>query len=269
MAIISTSTYLSEVGLRIAREVAQFTPQLFYVKRNIRLAPFALASSILLTVNSRFYLVTAAHSFYGDNVDNIGIMINNVFCKLGGTLINCEPNDSADHEPNKIDMAVFELHNDTVEFIKTKYQFLPWSKISFDHVSSKNVNYLIFGYPASETRKHFPTKEVISSTFTLASYGLDMKYYLSHKIDACKKIMLPLLENQIGKSSSNNITELPELEGISGCGVWSFFDLFSEFPNYKLVSIITGRDNDSTYLYSSRIEVLKIILNKGFGLSNL
>jgi hypothetical protein len=81
--------------------------------------------------------------------------------------------------------------------------------------------------------------------------------------------MLSLPENQIGQSSSNTITELPELEGISGCGVWIVFHLFSEFPDYKLVSIITGEDNDSSYLYSSRIEVLKIILNKGFGLSDL
>ena len=77
-----------------------------------------------------------------------------------------------------------------------------------------------------------------------------------------------LLQNEVEVTSSNTIIKLPELEGISGCGVWTVFNLFSEFPDYKLVSIITGRDNDNLYLYSSRIEILRIILTKEFGLSN-
>jgi hypothetical protein len=258
---------LIEVGNKISKEIFHFTPQLF-VKPKKNLPPFAFSSSILLTVNNKFYLITAAHTFYNENVDKIGICINDVFCKLGGSLIYSEPNDTINYDPNKLDMAVFELHNDTSEFLKTKYRFLPLSELAFDHVSSKHIRYLICGFPAIETSKNFPTKEVFSSTFSLASHGADPDVYLNNKIDINKTIILPIIQNKIETTSIRNTPSLPELEGISGCGVWVVSNLLSKMPNFKLVSIITGINYDKSVLYSSRIDTLKIILQNGFNHSD-
>ena len=70
-------------------------------------------------------------------------------------------------------------------------------------------------------------------------------------------------------NSNNEISELPELDGVSGCGVWSIYDLFEERPKYELISIITGEDAQRTVLYSSRLDNFKKMLVNNFKVTGL
>jgi hypothetical protein len=265
--IIPPVDFVNEVGLKIAKEIYFFSPQLFYRRFDSKNIPsVALRSSILFTTNGRFFLVTAAHLFFAEiyekdiDVNRIEIAIGNEYHKLGGILVTCDPNGDDIYDPDKIDTAVFELDNDTANSITKKYQFLPWIKIHFGHESSAVLKYLIVGYPQAYTKLYYPDKAVISTPFVLAATGADHQYYLQEGIDENKIIVLPIKKDN---------AELPKLEGISGCGVWIVSSLGSERPEYKLVSIVTGSDKDSLTLYSIRIEAIRMILSKRFSISDI
>ena len=149
--------YIAEL---ISKEIQKYTPQLFYDENpNGNLPSKAYASSILITVNDIFLLINAGHTFQDVELSNIGIMIENEFCTIGGGLIKYEPNDQF-YEPNKLDISVFRLDSETIETFKEKYKFLSYNKIQFNHFSVEQSKYLVFGYPEKMTRKDFPTKNI-------------------------------------------------------------------------------------------------------------
>lgn len=265
MADFKTSTeYYNHVCSAIASDIAKWTPQLFTVKTHVnKLPPQAFGSSVLLTVERRYFLITAAHCVHGINLEYLGIMIGNDFCSIGGNLLYFEPNEEI-FNPNNSDIAVFELHDDTVEAMREKYEFMSWDKVRLQHQSNEYAKYLIFGYPASKTTKHFPTKQVIPEPLVLRTIGIPDNYYTNEKVDRNKTFILFADQRSVGRANSENIEELPELGGISGCGVWQIFDLTTNNPKYGLVALITGEGGNKTVLYCSRIDHVGNILKRHF-----
>jgi hypothetical protein len=233
----------------------------------------AHSSSVLVSVKNRFFLVGAAHSFFDVDIGkDIRIMIDNYSYELGGNLRYFEPNkNDGAYVPNNADMAVFELSNGFVRSIEKKYNFLPWSRIVFGHESSKDARYFLQGYPEKITGTDFPTYKIHSSAFNLAAIGFEKDFYMEENIDSRKVIAVTADQSVWRKMPVINQGEvkLSELGGISGSGVWNVFNLESETPEYRLVSIVTGENHAKTCLYSTRIEVLRAILIEKFNVEDI
>lgn len=268
-ALITSTEYYNSICDSISREIAKCTPQLFSVKNHIsKLPPAADSTSVLITVQDRHFLVTAAHCVHEFDLDYLGIMIGNDFCTIGGQLKYFEPNDLDDCDPNKIDLAVFELLPDTAGAIREKYQFLNWDRVETNHSSSQASLYLIFGYPEVRTeKKYFPDKIITPTPLVLRTIGVPAEYYLHENINERKTIVLTLDQRKVGSKSKDKIEALPFLGGVSGCGVWNVFNLFGMTPQYRLVSFLTGENASKTVLYSSRADNLKTILITQFGIN--
>lgn len=265
---MSKTAFYNEIANRIAIEVGKCTPQLYAVRNhtNNRLPPYADSSSVLLTVNERFFLLTSGHSVHGIDLHHLGIMIDNDFCTICGDLQYFEPNSDQGYEPGKLDIAIFELGLITVSAIKEKYTFLSWDKLDTGYASSQISPYIIFGYAASETKKHFPSKEILPSPFILRTISVPGEYYNEQQIDPAKTLVLQVDQKQVMLARANSIRELPELGGISGCGVWRVLNLTDEIPQYKLASIITGENETKSVLYSTKIDRAVTLLKTNFNL---
>lgn len=260
----SQTEYFNNVCSNFALEIAKCTPQLFIVKNHhSRLPPYAFGSAILTTIKQAHFLVTAAHCVDRINLEYLGIMIENDFYTIGGQLFYYEPNQDT-FDPNNADMAVVMLNTKTANVIKEKYEFMDWEKIGLDHLSDQLSKYLIFGYPASKTRKYFPTKQIIPEPLVLRTVGTSDDYYLHDDINRSKTFLLYADQKCVGRTAESEIEELPQLGGISGCGVWTIFDLFTQSPKYKLVGLITGEDKNMRVLYCSRINNAERIINSYF-----
>ncbi len=266
--IITTTDFYNDVCNDMSKEVAKYTPQLFFNKNlSITNPPSADSSSILLTVNGRFFLITSGHTVHGININCLGFMIEDYFYTIGGYLRYFDPNDVDRHEPNKIDIAIFELEEKTINALKEKYDFVQWNKVSFNHSSSESSHYLIFGYPNQKTRKHFPTKEILPSPFFFRTNGVSIKHYLKENTNSNTTLIINVNQKYVMGSETKSIEQLPELGGISGCGVWEILNLYGEKPQYKLVSIVTGENEQQTCLYSSKIDNVRSILKTQFNLN--
>lgn len=263
--LITPSEYYDELSLNMAKEIMDYTPQLFFEKNhNGKLPPYADSSSVLLTINERFFLITAAHCIY--DIDCIGIMVENDFYTIGGYLKYFEPNDQDNYEPNHLDLAIFELNDETIKAFKLKYKFLDWNRIGFGHQSSTISHYLVIGYPEYKTEKHFPTKKILSSPLILRTIGVNVDKYVKDKVNKNSCIILSADQKNVGLNTTNTIIELPPLGGISGCGIWHVFNEFGKTPRYQLVAILTGENEQKTLLYSTKIDHIKKILEIHFNL---
>jgi len=262
-----SNEYYNRISSTFAEEIAKCTPQLFSVENHkSRLPPEAFGTGVLLTVNRRYFLVTAAHCVHQIDLEHLGVMIGYDFCTIGGQLRYFEPNEEEFHANNS-DVAVFELHLETVAAIKEKYDFFHWRKVELNHDSDHFSKYLIFGYPALKTVKNFPTKQITPEPLVLRTIGVPIEYYVRQQIEKNKTIVLNVNQKSVGRATNDRIEELPFLGGISGCGVWAVFDLHTNQPQYKLVALLTGEDGNKAVLYCSRIDNVKDILAKHFHVS--
>ncbi len=81
-------------------------------------------------------------------------------------------------------------------------------------------------------------------------------------------IILSADQKKVGLNTTNSIIELPELGGISGCGIWHVFNEFGKNPKYHLVAILTGENEEKTILYSTKVDHIKKILQIHFSLKS-
>jgi hypothetical protein len=146
--IISVDEFYDDLANQLSKEIADYSPQIFfdrYKKRNLPLLPDC--SSILITIDERFFLITAGHCVHNMDISSIGVMIENDFFTIGGSVKYFEPNDMNFYEPNNLDIAIYELHNDTVTAFKQKYKFLKIDQLGLNRESSEISRYILFGYP--------------------------------------------------------------------------------------------------------------------------
>lgn len=249
------TTLHNKVATAIAKHVVKFTPQLFSVKNHqTKLPPSPDSSSVLIKVGDRHILITAAHNLHNENLQNIGFMLKKDFVVIGGELRYFEPNEIDGYEPTKKDIAFFELDNVTIEAFKEKYEFLEWNQLGLNHFSSIDSKYIILGYPGERTKKNFPTKLITPTSLTLRTVGLPPPCYYENNIDMTQTLILPVDQNNF--SSTETLKKLPNLGGLSGCGVWHIWDTSRTNLKYELVSIITGENELKTLLYSTKIDEL-------------
>lgn len=254
-----------ELQNAIAKEVGLCTPQLFYHmidKPNLPL--YAHGSSVIVMVSDCYFLITAAHVFHQEKLDQIGVALGSDFCNLGGLMKYFQPNGSDYFDPNNTDIAISKLDKEMVQVIKEKYKFLPFDKFNVS-TNRHYSRYVVFGYPAESTVKNFPTKQIRPSPFILRTVSADPKYYDLHGIDKNKVIVVRCNLNQVINSSTQSATTNKELDGISGAGLWHVHDnAKADNPIYHLAGIITGGTTE--VLYATRIEVIWNLLRNEFGI---
>lgn len=176
-----------KVATAISKQIFHCSPQLFFIKRHKpKLPPYPFSSSVLVNVNGNHFLLSAAHTFHEEDSHSIGIMINNNFCSVAGSLRYFEPNLEDDYDPHKADIAIYKLDRITVRAFKEKYAFLTSEKLGFNHNPFLDSRYLIFGYPAIKTQKYFPTKNIIPTSVTITSIGAGRQHYQENNFDIKK-----------------------------------------------------------------------------------
>jgi len=259
----------SEVALKFANSILKYTAPILSVKSHSSNLPPAVDSSVVfIEIDNRFFGITAAHSMYA-KLDHLGIQIDLDFLSLGGEIKVFETNDMVNYDPSKLDLAVWELSDEMVVAVRKKYSFLPWAKVAVDHPAVPLAPYMIVGFPAEKTTKHFPTKTVSLKPLVLCSIGVNYAFYLEEELEPFKTLALVANQQMVGSFGSQNILSLPDLGGISGCGIWHIKNLTGTKQEFELVGILTGENNEQTVLFGSRVNYLRKILIYQFGISNI
>ncbi len=251
---------LKNQQLSIATEaILKSTIQFYYNKESGRLAP--CGSGVLLTVDNRFFVVTAAHVL-AKHSHNTFVVLPDAELTLGG-LLHSTP-------PATVDLSVLELTDaGQIAHLQREHSFLTLADLCTRQKHDNDL-YLLVGYPATKTKvynaaihaKPYPLQAQAAADFNFAAEGLQRATHLV--LDATGEVV---------KVANPNPHKAPDLEGVSGGGVWHNGNYLMGDPaqEKRLVGIIIeqrthGRGGRRS-LVVTRTAVLLEFMRQSFGLA--
>ena len=259
--------FIGESVDKYSKEILKYTPQLYtkQSKDTINIIPEAKASGVLIEVQKNKFLITAGHFIVSNDVENIGIMIEEKFYILNGAIKYINPYES--EEADKIDIAAWKLDDDVVNDLSKKYSFLPYEDIDFNHIVSSKPQYLIVGFPWLNTIVKRATSQLIVTPFIFITQETEKKNYKRLKFNEQSSILLDYRQKKVKNIRTGMVQANKCPEGISGCGVWYLPTfIIKGQPKPKLVGQIIEQDKSKTILISTRIHIIMGILRSEFKL---
>lgn len=237
-------------------EVANYTVQLWLVIDDNADKAKPWGSSVLLDINAKHYLVTAAHVLDDIDINNLAFWDEQDLVQVSGHLVYL----STQAQVNRTgDIAVWELSNDADATLMKHHQFLPLDRVRLNHHIDLRERYLLLGYPVTKTKKIFKSKTIPIESLKLFTCGVSSEAKMrNNQLDP--KINF-LLEYHRRKAQSflapkRQIEHLPAPHGLSGCGLWHMED----DKIARLVGIMTGYNYTDSIMIASRIDLATEII---------
>jgi len=274
--ILTIMDIWSEIVDTLAHRLILFTP-LLYKKDDVEkdIIPHPLAISVLFAFDDRHFLVTCAHVFKGTKPEDVGVVIGNTFCTIGGQLHHGPGEDD-----DAIDVAILEIAQDMSDTISKEYRFVDLKKINCDHAVSEKARYLIAGYPGSWNKPTRRTRR--QDLFVFLSKATPVTLYAKLNLSEHTNLLIQYQRRKIKDFDSLRIVKGPDPHGLSGCGLWHLpripslseigKGIFSDVEA-ELAGIMTEYRPNSAVFVSTRIhivtELLRVHLNLDLPPSNI
>ena len=267
--ILTSIDYIGQVVNQCAREILKFTPQLYVKESNktTNIKPDPNASGVLLKVKGQYYLITAGHVLQGNNPEDIGIMIDSTFHILNGFVKYVNPSESK--EADKVDIAVWKLDDIVARDLETRYQFLTFEKIDYQHEVDSGSKYLIVGFPWRETKEDKASKKLKVTSFIFLTKEAGTESYKQLKFEKHSNLLLDYRQKKVKNFDTGHVQQNKSPEGISGCGVRyipKYFNPKGRVPDFKLIGHVIEQNKEKTILIATRIHLVTEVLRRDFGL---
>jgi hypothetical protein len=228
--------------------------------------PSPLASCIFVKFGNSYFLITAAH-VYDEGPSDLFIILPDKEITIGGELASTRLPVSGDRKDDKIDIAFIKIQDDIVNDISQRFKFIEIEEVGISHELQFNHNYFVFGFPATRpTHKMKMLKNIPTKIFSFWTSPLSAENYLKTKFKPHQNILLRFNKKEVFNKATNIKQKAPDIEGISGCGLWYISDPSLENTSKKLIGIITENDQNplKKYLIATRIDVLTEAIRKLF-----
>lgn len=206
--------------------------------------PEADASGLLVALDNRYFMVTAAHVI-AEDYDSIYVILPDKELQLGGNLHFTPLPKSGKRKDDKIDLAVMELDDEVVVELLASFRFLTLDNIGISHKVAPLQYYLSVGYPVTMTKKRwgrnelravpFPYQTELNKSFNYGRFGFKSASHLAVEFDG-----------EVRSESNPNLHLAPKLNGISGSGLWYLKDFAtpSMVANMQLVGVVIEQVNE-------------------------
>ena len=249
-----------------SNEIITSTIQFFFLSAKPK--NHTAGSGVLFEINNEYFIFSAAHVFT-ENRNEIYVVSNEEPISLGGTLYTTRLPMSGLRNDDKIDSVIIHISPAIAEKIKVDYNFIKLSDIELGHYVDINTNYILAGYPITKTKEIWGVKGVLRSEPFVANLDTLIQFdYKLFNFSIGKHIAIAYKNNVISKN--NLIPHLgPNLEGISGSGVWHFQQSSElKFMKPKLIGIVTEQIKEvgNKAIVATRIDHLIAFLNNQFDL---
>jgi len=238
-------------------EVRKYTCQLIKNISNYK----GDGTGIFIKIDNLYLLISAAHVF--DNFEELFIILDNgkYIFKPGGEIIKNLPKSTRDSDD--LDIGILILDDESVEEIKTNFEFLNQSNIQINHQIDYSKNYLVFGYPSSWSKKSMSRNSFHSRAFIGFTNSITVNEYKKFGRQSFLNIILNYDRESTINIKSKSISYGPSLHGISGCGLWHLNSL-NPNNNPVLVGIMTDWPiSNRKRIIATRIDaVTELLINR-------
>lgn len=222
------------IGTRRHRSVCP----IFDIGRRNRLE--VQGSSVLLTIGDKYFLVTANHVMEPIKHEELFVCQKNGMQSLGSVIVGDIKGIRAISKSTKddnIDIAYAELNCVTID-VFDDYEFLTIDDIQPHFEAPENNQYILIGWPATKTKPRYD-RPGIHQEYLLYLTSLASKEVYENKSFSLIEV-LALRTPSKALDVTGNLQKVPQLKGMSGCGVWSVpsdFSIDETKNSEKLVGI--------------------------------
>ena len=258
--------YKNELIRATTNSILKSTIQFFY--DNEKGEQKATGSGLLIKVTEKYFMLTAAHVI-AEDYNNIYVILPEKELQLGGQLHFTPLPPSGKREDDKIDIAVMELPDNVVADLLSIFQFITLDNIGIGHKNPDNGYYLSVGYPATKTKKVWNKNEISSEPFTYQTEINDNFDFDKTGFSPPTHIAVEF-DGKVKSEKNENIHKAPELNGISGSGLWFLQDFATPnmVNNKQLVGLVIERVNTvkNKALIATRIDLVTEFIRQRFKL---
>jgi len=238
--------------------VAKFTVQLYFFpfSDTIKLAdrddaPVQIATGILIKGRSKHFLLTCKHVF-----DHVKISDLIILTSLGFSVGLPDEIKFVNNATDSIDLALFELKNERLAELKSRYSFLPYKNLGFSHIFGDELFYMLYGYVNKRT-------ELIEHAFEVESFAYltNTRHYKRFEelgFNYNENISLEYNRRKQSDFDDNRKIGPKELKGMSGGGIWlSMAGKKADTYKYILVGIMIEERLERGFIIGTKIELIE------------
>ncbi|MEM5563959.1 hypothetical protein WNY78_02535 [Psychroserpens sp. AS72] len=218
---------LLENQMLICREFAlKYTCQLYYSYQSLNEQTVLknIGSGVFFTNQNDYFLFSASHVINTKVASNMYIPYGSEMIEIRGEVVNTVVDSGKTREDDKLDFVIVKLHINTIEKVKKMFDFISENELELDHKISDNHDYFLFGFPNAWTDKISENNKIIGfkpNPLILQTNSKTGKFTQVPEYDVNSKIILNYYNrNYNSTNSSDRFSNLPDPNGMSGCGLW-------------------------------------------------
>lgn len=209
-------------------------------------------TGVFVKIESKYFLFTAAHVL--DDIEDIFIPLNKGadLLKPGGEIITNHP--TTRRENDELDLGILILDELSMQDISNHYSFLESEDIQINHNPSNFLNYLIFGYPSTWSKKSITKKSFHTRPFIHQTKCIKKEDYTKYNRKEFLNLIVEYDRQNTINLKSQSLSFGPNLFGISGCGLW-YLNPMDLASNPKLIGIMNEWSIENrNKLFATRID---------------
>ncbi len=223
---------------------------------NDRGDPEPHASSVLLAIDDRYFLLSAAHAFDLAGKTTFLIATDTDLIPFEGTVHRTGISPAGTRDRDRLDVAFAELTLALAGRIGAP-KFLSVTNLDPNEISGPSRAYLILGYPVTRVRRDRKTKVIRRELMVYSNQGVPSTAYQKLGLEPFVHLAVKFDRKRVIERGVQCIA--PKLTGLSGCGVWRFDSLLGEgggLGGDKLVAILNEHEpSNPKVLVATRVSV--------------
>jgi len=215
-------------------------------------------SGVFIKYNGNYYVVTAAH-ILAEHYNDTFVILDNKELIIGGRLVSSPMPNSGKRDDDKIDISVLKVDNQCVQDLLTRFKALDVSEVECKHTLRDTATYFSVGYPLTRTKKIWGKNDIKSIGFTyqtepIMDFDFEKFHFNSNTTIAVK------FDGEVTDATNPNPHLSPDLTGISGSGLWHFYN-----QNQKsLIGIVIQRIKETGHkgVLATKIDIVLEMIKK-------
>jgi len=213
-----------------------------------------LGSGVLIKLNAKYFLITAAHNIDHDysSINTIYTYLESGFSPLYGETLICPFNEKREYYRN-LDYCIIDLPPEIHTKI-TNFTFLTHTDILIDYKSENEIYFAAIGYPGKQTKYHHHYNHIHSKLIVFECTHCTSNEYKLNNVDSSTHFLYRYYKEVL--SHDLNVGKSPYPFGLSGGGLFILLhhlDGLNIKPISKLAGISINHIRNSVMKYHYNI----------------
>jgi hypothetical protein len=209
---------------RLSNHLLQHVVPLFANGSNGK--PQLIGSSVLVSSEDCFYLISAAHVF--DEIkaghELFFYITPKTIRKLSGSLRLTKLPPCDNRKYDHLDIGVLKLEGLALPPYPQVNKFpVPLSALMANALPREEKQYLLVGFPASKSRPNPVARDLVSEPYSFRNISAPLSKYAELKVESTDHIVLSFDVSQTVMPNSE-VRKFPDPKGMSGSPVWLLHD---------------------------------------------